>query len=237
MLSVVQGLPPVLLALSLVLDPPVEPSQLEARILEVPESLHQSEPLVQEVPAWVVVAASPLPAGYRIASDFGYRPSRRNGRRRFHAGLDFHAERGTPVYAVRRGVVETIASNRSRRYFNGYGNAIVLHHTEDERWSFYAHLDEVLVEPGQLVEPGTLIGRVGNTTNRRFRGMGTHLHFEVRAAQPDGSPPFPGPYRRDNVDPEAWLADIGLRLERGRVPADVALGEEPVLVFGESTRL
>src|SRR5690606_35159802 len=127
-----------------------------------------------------------LPAGHHAGSGFGYRPSLQTGRRTFHAGRDFIAARGTPVYAVRRGVVEAVAQERARNTFSGYGNAIVLHHADDARWSFYAHLDEVLVEPGQEVAAGQLIGRVGNTSNRRFRGMGAHLHFEVRRARPDG---------------------------------------------------
>lgn len=231
---VVQGLPPMFLAMVTLLFS-TEADSVDASELAVEkEPIAEPTPKVEEEPVLKVVASSPLPAGYGIGSAFGYRRGRTTGRRTFHAGLDFAAERGTPVYAVRAGVVETIARDRDRAFFRGYGNAIVLHHPADERWSFYAHLDEVLVEVGQEVEAGALIGRVGNTTNRRFRGMGTHLHFEVRVAQPDGSSPFPGPYRRFNVDPEAWLAELGVELPRGIEHAafDEPRSDEPMLVFG-----
>lgn len=178
-----------------------------------------------EVPR--IAASSPLPRGYRVGSGFGYRPSRRDGSRTFHAGLDFAAPRGTPVYAVRAGIVETVAHDRRGAQFIGYGNAVVVHHPDADRWSFYAHLDEVFVEPGQLVEAGQLVGRVGNSSNRRFPGMGVHLHFEVRRPQPDGSSPFPGPYRRFNVDPARWLAESGVHLDRDDED------DEPLLVVRE----
>jgi murein DD-endopeptidase MepM/ murein hydrolase activator NlpD len=69
------------------------------------------------------------------------------------------------------------------------------------------------VQEGQRVEPGTMLGRVGHTTNGRFPGMVSHLHLELRRALPDGSSPFPGAYRRHNEDPEEWLADLGVRFD------------------------
>ncbi|MCA9604876.1 MAG: M23 family metallopeptidase, partial [Myxococcales bacterium] len=128
-----------------------------------------------------VVAASPVPASVGVGSHYGWRTSTRTGERTFHAGVDFLTPGGTPAYAVRGGVVETVAfeGEHSRR-FAGYGNAVVIRHDDDGRWSFYAHLDQVDVEPGQYVLPGDKIGNVGNTTNGRFPGMVSHLHFEVR---------------------------------------------------------
>jgi murein DD-endopeptidase MepM/ murein hydrolase activator NlpD len=46
--------------------------------------------------------------------------------------------------------------------------------------------------------------------------MGPHLHFEVRDAS--SGAPFPGPYRRFNVDPRPWLEARGVRFDaRGTV--------------------
>jgi murein DD-endopeptidase MepM/ murein hydrolase activator NlpD len=197
---------------------------------------------VDPVPA-SVIASTPLPQGFGPGSGFGYRTSPRTGLRTFHAGVDFMALRGTPVFAVRDGVVETVARERGRgQHFSGYGNAVVVYHPDLDQWSFYAHLSEVNVEPGQRVEAGTNVGRVGNTTNGRFRGMPSHLHFEVRSRPVDGGSPFPGAYRRHNLDPEQWLAEIGVRFEHEghdhdheSAPVLVRANEHPVVMAQSDT--
>lgn len=203
------GLPPMFLAASLLLcaDPisggTTEEADLAADLSEVTSARVE------------VVASSPVPAGVHVGSHYGYRISTRTHVRTFHAGADFLVPHGTPVFAVRSGVVEAVAHERDRRSaFAGYGNAVVVHHLDTDRWSLYAHLDEVFVQEGQRVDAGAMLGRVGNTTNRRFPGMVSHLHLEVRVARPDGGSPFPGPYRRHNIDPEEWLADLGVRFEQ-----------------------
>lgn len=228
----VYGLPPMFLAASVLLcaDPlsaHPEDADLSTQIEELASTSFQ------------VVASSPLAAEVHPGSEFGYRISPRTHRRTFHAGADFLAPRGTPVFAVQEGVVEAVAHEGRTTTFAGYGNAIVVYHPETNRWSFYAHLDEALVQVGQRVEPGMLIGRVGNTTNRRFPGMPSHLHFEVRVPRPDGGSPFPGAYRRHNIDPVAYLESLGVRYDyeqegecivRGGGEADAAA---PMLVVRE----
>jgi len=177
-----------------------------------------------------VVASSPLPAGVGVGSHYGHRISARTGQRTFHAGVDFLTPRGTPVFAVRHGVVETVTSEASpSRRWAGYGNAVVVRHEADGRWSFYAHLDSVDVEPGQVLQPGDALGTVGSTTNERFPRMVPHLHMEVRQARSDGSSPFPGGYGRHNVDPEEWLAEMGVTFSPTEETSTL---EEPVLVLG-----
>jgi len=158
-------------------------------------------------------AVSPLPDGFQPGSSYGWRTSPRTGRRTFHAGLDFLAPRGTDVRAAVGGVVERVVARdrRGRTRFGGYGRAIVIRHASVGMWTFYAHLDAVHVEAGDRVTAGQLIGAVGNSTNHRFGGMPTHLHFEVRHAARGDRSPFPGPYRRYNVDPAAWLRALGVR--------------------------
>jgi murein DD-endopeptidase MepM/ murein hydrolase activator NlpD len=127
--------------------------------------------------------------------------------------VDFAAERGTPVLAARRGVVTHIASDSDRLHgFLGYGNAVVVYHPDGDRFSLYAHLSEVVVHVGQGVDAGQKVGRVGNTTNGKFHGMASHLHFEVRERMDDGRAPFPAPYRAYAIDPLDWLVAYGMEL-------------------------
>jgi murein DD-endopeptidase MepM/ murein hydrolase activator NlpD len=130
-----------------------------------------------------------------------------------HAGIDILGPRGTDVFAPRAGVVLSVARNSApvRSPFGGYGNAVILEHSQDAVWTMAAHLDQAFVEPGQRIQQGQLIGKIGNSTNGKFPGMGVHLHFEVRRARRDGSAPFPGTYGAFNLDPVEWLTDKGLR--------------------------
>lgn len=155
--------------------------------------------------------APPIRSTSRLTSPFGVRASRRTGRPTFHAGIDLLASTGEPVYAVAPGTVRVVGSDAQRGRgvrTNGYGNVVGLEHAADGFWSVYAHLSRVLVAEGQRVEAGALLGYAGATSNGKFRGMGSHLHFEIRRAA--GRSPFPGPYRRYNVDPEAWLRERGI---------------------------
>ena len=112
----------------------------------------------------------PLPIPATITSLFGWRIHPITGERRFHAGTDFGADMGTPVLAAYNGNVAI------SDLMGGYGLAVVLNHPNLGEQTLYAHLSEILVQPGQLVEQGTVIGRVGSTGN----STGPHLHFEVR---------------------------------------------------------
>jgi hypothetical protein len=118
---------------------------------------------------------------------------------------------GTPVYAVQGGTVERILSDSSSaRGFGGYGNGVIINHG-DGTWALYAHLQNAQATVGQQIAPGQQIGTMGATSNGKFRGMGVHLHLELRRARSDGRSPFPGPYRTFNLDPRPWLAQKGLQ--------------------------
>jgi murein DD-endopeptidase MepM/ murein hydrolase activator NlpD len=117
----------------------------------------------------------PLSIPARITSVFGWRNHPITGDRRFHAGTDLGAPMGTPVLAAATGQVETAG------WLGGYGLTVTINHPSAEQ-SLYAHLSELYVQPGQRVEQGTVIGRVGSTGN----STGPHLHFEVRHLKPEG---------------------------------------------------
>lgn len=157
-------------------------------------------------------AAPTHPGKSRLTSGYGLRVGR-SGRPTFHAGLDFLGRRGDPVYAVLPGVVVAAIDERNApRSTRGYGNVLALQHDSGDV-SIYAHLDRLLAREGQRVDAGKIIGHVGNSSNGKFPGMGAHLHFEVRR----GEDPFPGPYRRFNIDPRPWLEAIGVGFDaRGR---------------------
>lgn len=112
-----------------------------------------------------------------LTSGFGSRISPITGLNHQHKGIDLAAPEGTRVYACKGGTV-AIAS-----YDNIYGNYIILDH-ENKTQSVYAHLSAMLVETGEDVARGTVIGRVGTTG----ASTGPHLHFEIRV---NGAPQDP----------------------------------------------
>jgi murein DD-endopeptidase MepM/ murein hydrolase activator NlpD len=117
----------------------------------------------------------PLSVPAPITSLFGWRVHPISGDRRFHAGTDLGAPMGTPILAAARGQVETA------NWLGGYGLTVIINHSSAQQ-TLYGHMSEVFVQPGQVVEPGTVIGRVGSTGN----STGPHLHFEVRHLTQDG---------------------------------------------------
>lgn len=118
-----------------------------------------------------IPAIQPLSSKYlkTMASGYGYRSDPVYGTTKFHEGMDFSADIGTPVYATGDGVVKTAG------WESGYGNSIVIDHGYNYVTRF-AHLSKILVKPGQSVKRGDLIGNVGNTG----KSTGPHLHYEVR---------------------------------------------------------
>lgn len=105
----------------------------------------------------------------RITSPFGNRREYSDGTVRFHRGIDFGANIGTPVVAVNNGVVLFSGEKRVR------GKVVVLDHGCGV-FTEYWHLDSLAVTGGQLIAKGTQIGTVGNTG----LSTGPHLHFGVR---------------------------------------------------------
>jgi murein DD-endopeptidase MepM/ murein hydrolase activator NlpD len=104
------------------------------------------------------------------AGGFGWRIHPIHKISKFHAGMDFTAKPGTPIYATGDGKV-TAAEYAS----NGYGNHVVIDHGFDYE-TLYAHLSKFEVKKGQKVKRGDVIGLVGNSG----LSSGPHLHYEVR---------------------------------------------------------
>jgi murein DD-endopeptidase MepM/ murein hydrolase activator NlpD len=119
---------------------------------------------------------SPLPAGGR----FGARRFFNDQPRSPHSGADFAAAAGTPVLAAAAGQVALVGD------FFFSGKSVFLDHG-DGLITMYFHLREIRVAAGGEVEPGQVLGVVGQTG----RATGPHLHFGVR-------------WHRARIDP-AWL--------------------------------
>lgn len=97
-----------------------------------------------------------------------------------HKGIDMSANTGTPIYATGNGTIEMTDIGRRR---SGYGQQVLIDHGFGYQ-TRYAHLSKILVEEGQQVVRGEVIGEVGNTGG----STGPHLHYEVL-------------YMKRNVDP------------------------------------
>jgi murein DD-endopeptidase MepM/ murein hydrolase activator NlpD len=105
----------------------------------------------------------------QIASGFGYRSDPFTKVRKFHAGMDFSAKTGTPIYATGDGIVD-----RADNTASGYGNHIVIRHGFGYE-TLYGHLSKYKCRAGQRVKRGDIIGYVGSTG----RSEAPHLHYEV----------------------------------------------------------
>jgi murein DD-endopeptidase MepM/ murein hydrolase activator NlpD len=113
-----------------------------------------------------------LPLEAEAAGNFGRRRILNDQPRAPHSGEDFSAPAGTPVTAAQRGRVALA----DEFFFSG--KTVVLDHGLG-LFTFYAHLQSVVVEPGQVVEAGALLGRVGATG----RVTAAHLHWAARLNQ------------------------------------------------------
>jgi murein DD-endopeptidase MepM/ murein hydrolase activator NlpD len=109
------------------------------------------------------------PSSGRLTSGYGWRTHPISGARSFHAGVDFGAPTGSPIYAAEGGTVY------SAGWRGGYGNTIVIEHGGGLT-TLYAHQSRFAVSAGQQVSRGQVIGYVGSTG----QSTGPHLHFEVR---------------------------------------------------------
>jgi len=134
--------------------------------VELDGLLKNKEQLLSHTPAIQPVSNKDL---NRVASGFGYRVDPVYKTIKFHAGLDFAAPQGTPIYATADGTV-TIAGNTG----NGYGNHVVINHGYGYE-TLFGHMVRVKVRAGEKVRRGEVIGWVGSTG----KSTGPHCHYEV----------------------------------------------------------
>lgn len=133
---------------------------------EILKLAKEKEKLLVAIPAIQPIKNEQL---NQMASGFGYRSDPFTKIRKFHAGMDFSAKTGTPIYATGDGIVE-----RADNTASGYGNHIVIRHGFGYE-TLYGHLSKYKVRAGQKVKRGDVIGYVGSTG----RSEAPHLHYEV----------------------------------------------------------
>lgn len=96
----------------------------------------------------------------------GYLPNKK----RPHLGIDLASKKNTPILSAQGGTV--IYTGRE---FRGYGRMVMIE--SGKGWAtLYAHMEKILVQEGQVVSQGQIVGTMG----RSGRATGVHLHFEIR---------------------------------------------------------
>jgi murein DD-endopeptidase MepM/ murein hydrolase activator NlpD len=151
------------------------------------EAEHKSTAANKQITASISGTAGPnksdgnsrfiMPSKGRFTSPYGMRWGK------LHAGIDIAAPIGTPVVAVKDGIVIAAGLNAVG---HGYGNGVDIRH-QDGSITRYGHAEKILVRVGQPVkqgEPIMLMGCTGHCT-------GPHVHFEIHI---DGKPVDPRPY-------------------------------------------
>jgi murein DD-endopeptidase MepM/ murein hydrolase activator NlpD len=113
---------------------------------------------------------------YTFTSPYGVRWGK------LHAGIDLADPEGTPFKAVHTGLVTQAGYN------GGYGYSITVKNTDGTE-VVYAHARRLLVQAGDQVHAGQVVGEVGNTG----ASYGTHLHLEIHV---NGQPTDPIPFLR-----------------------------------------
>ncbi len=106
--------------------------------------------------------------GGHITSGFGMRRHPILGYSRLHAGIDFGAAYGSPIYAVSDGTVSFAG------WHGGHGNFVKLEHGGGFGTG-YGHMSRIAVGAGSHVRAGQVIGYVGSTG----LSTGPHLHYEL----------------------------------------------------------
>jgi len=154
---------------------------------EIVISAKEKDKMLSHLPAIQPIANKDMT---RLASGFGMRmhPILKIGK--MHAGTDFAAHTGTPIYATGDGKVKL--AGRS----GGYGNVVIINHGYGYE-TLYGHMSKTKAKTGQNVKRGDIIGYVGSTG----LSTGPHLHYEIHK---DGKPIDPISYFYQDVSPDEF---------------------------------
>ncbi len=159
--------------------------RLRDRLLALDGSLGALQAFESAHPEQVRTTPSicPLRGEFVLISSFGSRRSAFTRQLEFHAGADFAAASGTPVYATADGVVAfagQVPLGRSAAWWR-FGNLVIVDNGADFI-TIYGHNSRLEVRAGQQVRRGDLLAAVGDTG----WSSSPHLHYEVRRRGADG---------------------------------------------------
>ncbi len=155
---------------------------------EIDEMIRNKEKLLASIPAIQPVSNKQLNA---IASGFGTRIDPVYKVEKFHAGLDFAAPQGTPIYATANGKIKEAGFDEG-----GYGNHVVVDHGYGYE-TLYGHMVRIKARRGRSVKRGEVIGWVGNTG----KSTGPHCHYEVHK---NGTPVDPVYFFYNDLSPDQY---------------------------------
>ncbi|GAG61030.1 unnamed protein product [marine sediment metagenome] len=122
-----------------------------------------------------------LPVQGKLISKYGRHKNTDFNTYTFNSGIDISAPLGQVVHAAGSGEVIYTGS------IKGYGQIIIIDHG-GRITTLYAHLSKILIDIGDKVKKGQIVGQVGDSGGV----SSTRLHFEVRV---EGKP----------TDPMNWL--------------------------------
>ncbi|MCK4747492.1 MAG: M23 family metallopeptidase [Bacteroidales bacterium] len=137
-----------------------------------------------------------------LTSTYGFRSDPFTHRRTAHHGIDLAGPYGLDIHTTGDGTVISAYYNR-----HGYGKEVLVDHGFGYI-TRYAHLEEILVKPGQKLKRGEVLGTLGSSG----RSTGPHLHYEVRKNHRTVNPMY---FFYENLDPREYtlLASRAIELD------------------------
>ncbi len=163
-----------------IMDLTAAQEKIEALLGRSPDKA-ESRPYVPVIEFSSLKGKLPWPVEGKVIRSYGRVVDNKFKTAILNPGLDIGAALGKPVSAVAAGRVTHIS------WLRGYGSFIIIEHGADY-YSLYAHLDEIVVETGQELDAGELLGSVGESGSI----AGPFLHFELRRG-------------KEHMDPRQWL--------------------------------
>lgn len=176
---------------------------LQSRSLDTLAVLAKNkDQMFASIPSIKPVREDQLARGVSFLSGFGMRFHPIHRVMKFHKGIDFTADSGTPLQATGDG--EVIEAGRD----GGYGNTVKINHGFGYV-TLYGHMKQIDVKVGQKVKKGQRIGLVGSTGN----STGPHCHYEVHF---HGRPVNPIHFVMDGLSPLEYqsLSDAARRTNK-----------------------